>query len=78
MQCSNMAEPKHEKMSENNERDKHSSNVSDFAERAFFEASTYENVRAGYPVDAVKFFLEKLGALNSDDNCNQRRPVTIL
>ena len=64
-------------MSEN-EHVKQSSNVSDFVERAFFEASNYENVRPGYPVDAVKFFLEKLGALNSDDNCNESRPFTIL
>ena len=77
MTCSNVADQKGEKMSEN-EQNKHSSNVSDFVERAFFEASNYENVRPGYPVDAVKFFLEKLGALNSDDNCNQSRPVTIL
>ena len=53
--------------------------VSDVAQKAFSLASSYENIRQGYPVEAVKFFLHKLGLTDKDgDDPSRDRHFTIL
>ena len=44
-------------------------------QRAFTGASNYENVRSGYPDEAVEFFLNNLGVKESN---TKDRPFTIL
>ncbi|KAL9977419.1 hypothetical protein ACROYT_G014819 [Oculina patagonica] len=49
--------------------------LSEVVQRAFTGASNYENVRQGYPVEAVEFFLNNLGV---KQNGTKDRPFTIL
>ena len=55
--------------------------VKEVAQEAFSTASNYENVRPGYPAEAVELFLNNLGVgvmEKEDDNDNKPRPFTIL
>ena len=66
------------KLNREHDHVKDTSNVPDFVQQAFSSASNYENVRPGYPADAVKFFLKNLGATRSEDNSIGSRSFTIL
>ena len=52
--------------------------LSDVVQRGFVGASHYENTRRDYPVEAVEFFLNKLGVKEIVTHRTQDRPFTIL
>ena len=53
--------------------------VSNVARKAFASAANYETVRSDYPVEAVKFLLQKLGVTdNEESNTTGNRPFTVL
>ena len=53
--------------------------VSNVARKAFSSAANYEEVRSGYPVEAVEFLLQKLGVTDNEaSKTTGNRPFTIL